>query len=389
MSRALLPLLALTPGALSLLACADPPVEAAAFTRVDLEQVDGAQAVSDRFVAALDATGQQALVMLPQLGDTALADALIRAWQRGVQVEVVTDVDQAQDPGAVALAEAGVPLSLADGAVTYFDYALNQDVSWASEDTIMSHATLVLDQRRVLNATVAGDPTTGDSAQGGRLLFTVESEDLAHDLDLEHNQVYGGIDATALTAFDSQAKSIADSRWRYPTQTDLDLEVWLGPQERVVKRVIDAVYSARKSVRILTDDLADEGLSKALQDKALAGFDVQVVVGPAFGTSAAGPSGLFRTQTPDVVKLQVADATVPTLVLIDVEEEGQELLTARAMVVSHPLYSAARIYRGTTVRTDQLIDGNLFVLADYDEPGEELLSLRQLWQDHADRGTSL
>lgn len=368
-----------------LLACTGAPdVEATAFTRVDMSIVDGSAAVDEAFVAALDQVERQALVMLPQLEDTALSDALIAAHQRGVQVEVVTDVDESQDAGALALVEAGVPVALADGAITYFDFALNQDVSWPSSDAIMSHATLVLDDNRVLNATTAGDATTG-----ARILFDVTSEDLAWDLAAEHNQVYGGTDATSLTAYDSLAKSIADNRWRYPTQTDLDLEVWLGPQERLVKRVIDAIYGARKSVRVLSNDLADEGLVKALQDKAAAGFDVQVVVGPAFGTSAAGPSGLLLSQAADVVKVQVADEDVPTLVLVDVDDEGQELLTARAMVVSHDLYSAARIYRSSEVRTDQLIDGNLFVLDDYDEPSEQLQELRALWQDHFDRATSL
>lgn len=375
----------LLPALLLLAACTDgPDVAADAFTRVDVEIVDGPADVSQRFVAALEATERQALVMLPQLEDTSLSDALIRAHERGVLVEVVTDVDETDDPGALALAQAGVPLTLADGAVTYFDFALNQDVSWNSTDAIMSHATLVLDDLRVLNATSAGDITAGK-----RIVFDVTSEDLAWDLAAEHNQVFGGTDATSLTAYDSLAKSIADHRWRYPTQTDLDLEVWLGPQERVVKRVIDAVYSARDSVRILSNDVADEGLAKALQDKAAAGFDVRVVVGPAFGSSAAGPSSRLASNTPDVVKVQVDTEDMPTLVLIDVEEEGDQLLTARAMVLSHDLYSASRLYGTSEVRTDQLIDGNLFVLDDYDEPSEDLVALRELWQDHFDDGTSL
>ena len=77
------------------------------------------------------------------------------------------------------------------------------------------------------------------------------------------------------------------------------------------------------------------------------------------------------------------------LVLVDVEEEGQELLTARAMVVSHDLYSAARLYGSSEIRTDQLIDGNLFVLDDYDEPSDDMIALRTLWQEHFDRGSSL
>ena len=59
------------------------------------------------------------------------------------------------------------------------------------------------------------------------------------------------------------------------------MEIWLGPQERLIKRVTDAVYSSRSDVRILTNELADGGLAKALQAKSADGFDVQVVVGAA------------------------------------------------------------------------------------------------------------
>ena len=97
-----------------------------------------------------------------------------------------------------------------------------------------------------------------------------------------------------MTAFSNMQKSIADNRWLYRTQSSLDLEVWLGPQERLTKRIIDAVYGARSSVRVLTNDFANEGLTQALQAKAGHGFNVQVIVGPGMRGSNSALSRFFE-----------------------------------------------------------------------------------------------
>lgn len=366
-----------------LFACSGPPPVADGFNRLELEVVDGAEAVNTRFAEAIEAADSEVLAMLPALVDPGITDALVAAAARGLRVEVVTDYDRAEDTGVIALQAAGVPVALADGEYSYYDYNVNDYLTWNSIQAVMSHAMLLLDGVRVLNASEAG----GDEA-GHRVIFDVTSEDLAYDMALEHNQVFHGTDATALTAYDSLAKSIADSRWRYATQTDLDLEVWLGPQERLTKRVIDAVYGARSSVRILAEDLGDLGLARALQEKAASGVRVEVVVGAGYGNSAPDNVEEFAQLTPDVQKGRTDALLLPTLVLIDVEEADSPILVARAMVLSHPIYSAARIDEGAnpvTIGNDQIVDGNLFQLDDYDAPSPELLALRDLWSAYGGR----
>lgn len=359
-----------------LVACAAPDADA---FRVPMS-LAGADEVgtSDQFVDVVDAAEETLHVALPTAEDTVLTDAIIAAWDRGVDVAVVSDVDQANDAGIVALIDAGVPVQLGDGAVGYFDFAFNLDVEWASEDVLMSHGFAVADGRWWVGSTLAG------SLQPGlRVVVGGENEELAEDLISEHLQIFGGSDATALTAYSGMAKSIADFRWRYGTDTDVTLDLWLGPQERTVKRVIDGVYSARHSVRVLTNDLANDGLVKALQDKAAWGFDVQVVVGPEFGESASVLSRVLTNDAPDVVKAQVhAGVEVPTIVLIDLE--GGKDTEIRGFVVSHDLYSSSRLYKGSEVRNDQLIDGSLWVITDFDDASDEIETLAEIWQAHVD-----
>lgn len=338
------------------------------------------------FVETMNGAERSLHVALARTDDPALTDALMDAVDRGVEVELVIDGDEANEATA-ALDEAGALVQLADTGVAFFDFSINQDVAWSSTQTMMSHNYVIADRKRFVTSTEAGR-----TEDGTRLQFEGRGEDLILDMLAEHNQLAGGVDATALTAFSSPAKSIADFRWMYPVDSDVNFEMWLGPQERVTKRIIDAVYSARASVWVLTDDFANDGLTKALQDKARVGFDVKVVVGPEFGRSNAPLSRELENETPDVAKRQVTDTpVVPTLVLIDYEASpinGRQY-NHRAFLLTHDLYAATRLYRGLEVTSDQYIDSALWVLTDYNGLSPEMLELQSVWQAHFDRAGAL
>lgn len=366
--------------ALLAIGCA-PPDTSEMFNALSLAIEDDEAGAAETFVDAIDAASDTLYVALPAGEDTTVADAVVRAHERGVAVEVLTDWDLSDSPAITALSDADVPLALRDAGLEYFEFSLNEDLAFGSEKTIMAHAYVVADRQRIVAAS-----RIGRSGDGPRVVFDLRGEDLVDDLVMEHNQIFGGTDATTVDAYDAPAKSILDTHWRYGTQSDLDLELWFGPQERLTKRVIDAVYSARSSVWILTDDFADEGLARALQEKARWGFDVQVIVGPSFGSSSSLLSRIFEQQTPDVQKYRLDDVeVVPTVVLIDYakDADGYQPYT-RAMVMNHDLYSAARLYRGEGVFTDQLIDAAMWTLTDVDTPSAELLVLEELFRAQRD-----
>ncbi|HHO51653.1 MAG TPA: hypothetical protein ENK18_12465 [Deltaproteobacteria bacterium] len=368
-----------------LVAC-QPPDPAELFNALTVDVIADPAEAEARFVEAVGSASDSLHVALPDGDNTELLEALGDAWSSGVEVELVIDHDQREDPGVVALIDAGLQITLADAGLTYFEFNLNDEVTWASTDTIMSHAYVISDRQRLLAATTAGHLRSGP-----RILVSFRGEEILEDYLIEHNQIYGGIDATAVTAFDSPAKSIADFRWRYGTDTPTDLEVWFGPQERLTKRVIDAVYSARSAVWVLTNELANDGLARALQDKAAFGFDVRVVVGPAFRSTSQRLADELLQDTPDVQKVQIDSVEdVPTLILVDLppDQEGYPP-HARAMILTHDLVSSARLYRGQTVVTDQLIDGAMWVLSNRTPERTELLGLDALFQEQFDLGEAL
>lgn len=383
---AIVPAIALVAGA-----CAEPDLDAM-FTQVDVSAGGRAEAVEA--VRALVESAETSLhVALPAGEDTELTDLLVTAAEDGLEVEVTTDFDQVEDAGIVALIEAGIPTTRTNDGLAYYEFVLGTDVSWESADTLLSTSFVVADRNRFVAAS-----ELGFVHDGTRIILEGGGEDICDDLLKEHNQLMGNgqdaADATSTTAFDNQAKSIADPRWRYPLQTGNHVEVWFGPQERVTKRIIDAVYTARSNVRVLTDDFANEGLSKALQDKADLGIDVEVVVGPSFDAREDVLNRLFARDTPDVRKLKVDSGRVPTLVIIDAEPDGDPwLYNTRAFVLSHDLYSAERLYRGDPVVTDQLIDSVLFTVEDavsgQTEPSDEIQVFLDVYQEHRDTAGGL
>lgn len=373
--------------ALVLLAAAcRPPEPEDLFNDVQLRVFDDEETAVEPFVAAIDDARDELRIAIPAGEDLALSEAILRAYASGVDIEVVTDFDLAASPGIAPLLAAGVPVTLADDGLGYFDFGQNADVLFPSVMTRMAHAYVIVDQQRIVAAS-----TIGAAASGTRVVLELRGEDLVEDLLAEHDQIFGGTDAVAVTSYDAPAKSIVDFRWRYGTPSDVDLEMWLGPQERVLKRVIDAVYSARSAVWILTDDFADEGLARALQTKARWGFDVEVVVGPRFRQSNPLVSRVLELGAPDVEKRQLRGAVdepmvIPTIVLVDLPPDAENFRPySRAFVLNHDIYSAARMYRGTPTVTDQLIDSAMWGFTDVDTPGKQIQALYEIYAEHYDR----
>lgn len=349
------------------------------FTTLDLTVAPDAAPANDEFSAVADVAERTLHVAVERLADEAFAQTLVDAWDRGVDVRVVVDAQQADAPGVPIVEDAGIPLQRADDGIAYFDFGTNRDVAWSGDQTVMTHAFVVADGVEVAMATRAGDV-----GPGTRLVFAGHSEDLGEDLVQEHIQVFGGTDATATTAFSAMAKSIVDTRWAYPTQDDEILEVWFNPQERGVKRIIDAIYRARSSVRVMSADVADEGLARALQRKAEDGFDVEVLVGNTFGASSSALSDVLRNQAPDVPLLQqvAIDDPLPTIVFVDFDRarDGRYHMPM-VYVLTHPIWSAARLYADVEVLNDQLVDGALYVIGAHGQPTGLQQDLAEIYKD--------
>ena len=369
----------------ALAACAEPPLDDA-FNFTEVELVDGAESVNNAFILTFRRAQRHIVAAFERIDDVVLAEELIDAWSRGIEVEISTDVDEADAAGTQLLIEAGIPVTLNSGDLTYFDFGLNRDVAWTSDRVRMTHAFAVSDLSFWRAANQAGD-----MGEGVRMTLGGRSEDIGDVLRGEHNQLHAGIDATALTAFSAPAKSIIDNRWRHPTQGPEVVDLFMGPQQRPGKRIIDAAYAARSSIRLVTDDFLDEGLARALEDKARTGFDVEVIVSPRFGTLSPALSGLMERESRSVRILRtLTSEPLPTLMFIDFDRARDGRYHHPKVVMSTmPILSAGRVYEDFEVDNEQVCDSAVFVYHAQGAPTPKMQELADVYVDLRTRTESL
>jgi len=361
-------------------------------------------ALETRLVEAIDGAHTAILLAFEDLESDAVADALIRAQARGVDVRVVGDVDSAAQHGFVRLLaelqpgpEGDVPVRFGDGGLDYSPMP-TVAISRTGDMNRMTHNVLVVDERRVIDLS-GGLPRTRDCAIGvdctlptfHQLGFDATSEDLGKDFADEVQTMYGGVFSNTLDSFGGPQKSNTNNRTHYIT-TSGDIEVYFGPQERLLKRVIDEIYNARASVWVVSDEFANTYAAEALIYKAAAGFDVRVVIEPegescesavdcpnrqqcAMGTCEVAFNVVDRLRTGfDDVRLPNHTAGVryandlrQTVVVIDALRSPVNGVsyTTRVFVLSQPMTSAIAYASGANNvprPSDAFMDSNMWVM---------------------------
>lgn len=320
---------------IALLACAPP--DAGIENTLTLSTSPGHDDAAQALVAAIHDASDSVRVALPQ-DHPDVRTALEAAAGEGLAVEVVVDIDLAGELATSADVH-GYTLTVVDPAVAFFEFGVNLDVAWTGDQVVQSNTWAVIDDRHWWVA--SGLVPAGS---GTVLVAEMTGEDLVRDVLGEHNQLLGGTDATSMDAYNGLNKSLTDLTLRYPLDSGETLRFGFGPQERLVKQLTDAIYRSRGSVTLVTQDLTDPGVQQALADKAHAGFTVEVLVGVATTWVAEDP----------IVRRTASDL-LPTLLVTD-DGDGR----VSASVLSHPVWSAARIVGGTPVTSDQFVDGVLW-----------------------------
>ena len=133
----------------------------------------------------------------------------------------------------------------------------------------------------------------------------------------------------------------------------------------------------------MSNDVADEGIIRAMQQKSADGFDVEVIVGPGFSSTNGAISDILAFQPGNIKVLRAAGADpLSTLLFVDFDRamDGR-YHKPQAMMLTHPVLSAARSYSDRAVITDQLTDGALYVLQVHGEPTSPLQELAQLYME--------
>lgn len=375
-----------------------------------------------RLVAELGSATTRVDAAITRLTDIEVADALIRAKDRGAVVRVAADRDFAGDAGLERLEEAGIEIVYGDGELFYLpdpniagvvsspcgfiggvvrcpapdgaedleNYAGDEPVGAIYRPgsfNLMSHNFFIVDVRTVWNFTTPFDGS--DAPQFG---FRAESERMREVMDREFTQLFGGVFATTLDVYNGPVKSSPQQNPDFNAKSYLtdrgELELRFNPQDRVTKTIIDDTYRARASVWLVTDTIGEDFLIRALNYKADArrpgdnsdAFDVRVIVNP----NGQSPFTRAELEATGVVRFAPSDIDVlPTIAIFDaVEDADGDERPRRVHVSSQPLWRAGpfNIIRNNTSEfcppdleddcvvvhpADYFVDGNMWSLLEY------------------------
>lgn len=350
----------------------DAPDPADVFNRVGiLEAGDGALSTGDlesRMIAIINGAEHRAYAVFEDFESEPVAQALIDAHNRGVDVKVVGDVDRRYQVGFRMAEEAGLYTRFGNGELD-FELEPTRPATAEGDHSRVTHNFVVVDSRFVVNISggfLEGRPNVQ------QLGFEATSEDIATDFEDEAIQMAGGVFATTYDNFNSIIKSDVNNRRYYRTETGV-IEVYFGPQERLMKRVIDAAYSAKSSVFIVGEGLENEFLAEALRYKAMNGFQVAVVL----DADAEGESPIATSLASDFDDIR-GDDVLPDLryrsgiqqnmIIIDANVSPHDGKThqTKVYVLSEPLAASGgfvrvgNTYEGRTA--DALMDANMWAL---------------------------
>jgi len=181
-----------------------------------------------------------------------VANAIINAYNKGIDVKFVSDENTASDPSTVKLINAGVPSVFGNG-LTRADY-----------ESSMTYNFCIIDELYVWSTT--GGVTDQALTNQYNIGFDIYSETLAEDYMDEFNQLYGGVFGDKWAPFQSAPLKSSDTYYSFELN-QLSLNIYYGPQESPVAELIKEVYRARKSVRFLTPMSDDQGIFTALEYK--------------------------------------------------------------------------------------------------------------------------
>jgi phosphatidylserine/phosphatidylglycerophosphate/cardiolipin synthase-like enzyme len=228
--------------------------------------------LDDALVELIDASTTTLDLALYEFDLELVQDAVLDAWDRGVDVRMVGDGDEVHDAGYVALANAGIPMELRPAG-----------------NRIMHHKFAVVDGQAVWTGST--NVSHNGLNRNDNHSIIVRSSDMAAAYSWEFDEMFGGEFGRGKTALGgSRTIDLADGslEWHFaPTHNPIDVVVDAidGAEESVAfmvfsftrADVVDALLRARaRGVEVvgIFDESQANGAYSVDEDLALAGVPV-------------------------------------------------------------------------------------------------------------------
>jgi phosphatidylserine/phosphatidylglycerophosphate/cardiolipin synthase-like enzyme len=188
-----------------------------------------------------------------------IIDAFVRAWDRGVTIEMVGDAGHIYNIGYTRFADRHIPMSIGNMA------------------HIMHDKFMVVDDRFVFASTA--NWSDSDLFQNSNNFAMIDSPPIAADFTAEHQQMFQGLFSNNKIEIDNG---------RVYQVGDTEVEVWFSPNEDAMGRILELVDAAQESVRFTIFAMTKDQLGSALIRKHQELVDKGIVVEGDISTGVAG-----------------------------------------------------------------------------------------------------
>jgi len=208
--------------------------------------------VEARLIEKINAAQGSIHIAAFEFGLTPVAEALIAAKQRGVDVRWVTDDEDGIE---------------ADGEPERGQFEMLQsagiEVTADTRSALMHNKFIIFDRRTVWTGST--NLTVSAMFQQNNNVIVVHSTDVAAIYEREFDEMWNG-------GFGPKSTSTADQQSALVDGTAV--QVYFSPEDDVLNRIIPIVAGAQSSIRFLAFSFTDYPLAKTMIDRYAAGVDV-------------------------------------------------------------------------------------------------------------------
>ena len=200
-----------------------------------------------RLVARLTDAAERIDAALYHLNSALIADALIEAHNRGVQVRMVTETDNIDEEAIGRLQEVGIPVA-DDG----------------DPDSYMHHKFIVIDERYVWTGSY--NTTYNGAYKNNNNVIFIDSVPLAYNFVQEFRELF--LDMEVGKPSGGFVTKLSDG-----TQ----ISTYFSPKNDTISPLLQEVQSAKKSIYFMAFSFTHDALGDAMRDCFESGVDVQGV----------------------------------------------------------------------------------------------------------------
>jgi phosphatidylserine/phosphatidylglycerophosphate/cardiolipin synthase-like enzyme len=202
-----------------------------------------------RLAAAIEQAQKSVDVAAYDLDLTTVADALIAAQQRDVQVRLVTDTDNVDERAVRNMKRAGIPV-------------VDDD-----RGALMHNKFVVIDESAVW--TGSWNLTDNGTYRNNNNVVALQSLRLAENYRAEFEEMF--------ERGEFGADSPADTPHPRLKIGGVEVENFFAPEDDIADRLIPLLESAQSSIRFLAFSFTHDEIAQAMRDQAKAGVTIQGV----------------------------------------------------------------------------------------------------------------